>query len=130
MTSLEIQLFGTECADCILPEGTMAIQYVEDEPKVADTYSDDLLDAFKSKASLAHKDINVGSSNYADYSIQPWDIWRVYNLDPWRADIIKRILRTKAIPTKSMTESKLEDLHKIKHICDELIAQLNGEYLD
>jgi len=42
-----------------------------------------------------HRNHNVGSSDYATRKIQPWDIWREYKLDPWRADIVKRILRDK-----------------------------------
>lgn len=26
---------------------------------------------------------NVGSSDYAKYKIQPWDIWLEYKLNPW-----------------------------------------------
>ena len=66
---------------------------------------------------------NVGSSNYAQYSIQPWAIWEEYNLNPWEADIVKRILRTKRIEGKTKEESRLEDLEKILHITKELIRQ-------
>ena len=62
----------------------------------------------------SHREINVGKSNYATKAIQPWDIWKEYNLDPWEADIIKRVLRTKE------GESRREDFQKIKHICDEI----------
>lgn len=58
---------------------------------------------------------NVGTSNYAQKNIQPWDIWVEYNLDPFRADIVKRILRTKE------GDDPVLDLQKIKHICDKLI---------
>lgn len=40
-----------------------------------------------------------------------------YNLNPWDADIIKRILRDKG-------ERRL-DYEKIKHICDERIRQID-----
>ena len=43
---------------------------------------------------------NVGNSNYSKHKIQPWDIWREYNLHPWDAEIAKRILRTKEEPGK------------------------------
>ena len=62
---------------------------------------------------------NVGSSNYADFSIQPWDIWREYDLNPWDADIIKRTLRTKK------GEERVLDYEKIIHICKERIRQIN-----
>ncbi len=38
---------------------------------------------------------NVGKSDYAKCKIQPWDIWLEYNLNPWDADIVKRVLRNK-----------------------------------
>ena len=71
---------------------------------------------------LTHRDTNVGTSNYADMKIQPWDIWRAHDLDPWRADIVKRLLRTKG------EEDPVEDLRKIQHICQELISQLENGY--
>ena len=54
---------------------------------------------------------NVGESDYAKHKIQPYDIWMEYKLDPWRADIIKRVLRTKP-------GQKELDLKKIIHICE------------
>lgn len=60
---------------------------------------------------------NVGKSDYSKHLIQPWSIWRDYDLDPWSADIVKRILRHKE------GESRITDLEEIKHICDELIRQ-------
>lgn len=63
---------------------------------------------------------NVGTSDYAQHNIQPWDIWYEYKLNPWDADIIKRILRNKP------GERRL-DYEKIKHICDERIRQLDLE---
>ena len=38
------------------------------------------------------REYNVGNSDYSKHKIQPWDIWREYNLNPWDADIVKRIL--------------------------------------
>lgn len=70
----------------------------------------------------AHKATNVGTSDYAKHSIQPWDIWREYSLNPWDADIIKRVLRTKE------GDSRKLDYEKIAHICQERISQLDGEY--
>lgn len=60
---------------------------------------------------------NVGESDYSKHYIQPWSIWLDYNLDPWDADIIKRVLRTKS------GESKVADYEKIIHICKEKIRQ-------
>lgn len=64
---------------------------------------------------------NVGKSDYSRHTIQPWSIWLDYDLNPWDADIIKRVLRTKE------TESRIEDYHKIIHICEERIRQLENE---
>ena len=59
---------------------------------------------------------NIGESNYAEMTIQPWDIFKSNpKLNYWECDIIKRIMRTKG--------NRIEDLEKIKHICDELISQ-------
>ena len=64
---------------------------------------------------------NIGASNYATKNIQPWDIWLEYNLNPWDADIIKRVLRTK------MGESRKIEYEKIIHICEERIRQLDSQ---
>lgn len=61
---------------------------------------------------------NVGASDYAKHKIQPWDIWREYNLNPWDADIVKRVLRTKE------TDGRKLDYEKIIHICKERIRQI------
>ena len=62
---------------------------------------------------------NVGASDYSKHVIQPWSIWRDYNLNPWDADIVKRILRTKETDTRKM------DYEKIIHICQERIRQID-----
>lgn len=64
---------------------------------------------------------NVGNSDYSQHTIQPWSIWLDYDLNPWDADIIKRVLRTKE------TESRSSDYEKIIHICEERIRQLENE---
>lgn len=64
---------------------------------------------------------NVGKSDYAKHTIQPWDIWKEYNLNPWDADIVKRVLRTKE------GEPRTVDYEKIIHICKYRIAQLSKE---
>ena len=61
---------------------------------------------------------NVGQSDYSKHEIQPWDIWLEYKLNPWDADIVKRILRTKS------TDSRKLDYEKIIHICKERIRQI------
>lgn len=64
---------------------------------------------------------NVGKSDYAKHAIQPWDIWKEYNLNPWDADIVKRVLRSKE------GEARTLDYEKIIHICEYRIAELSKE---
>lgn len=64
---------------------------------------------------------NVGTSDYSKHNIQPWDIWEEYNLNPWDADIIKRVLRTKE------GDSRVLDYEKIIHICQYRIAALTAD---
>lgn len=92
--------------------------YTEEEGNVV------LKHLFSKDKKANHRAYNVGSSNYAAMNIQPWDIWKDWKLDPWDADIIKRISRTKEIPGKTFEEARIEDYEKIKHICDEKISQL------
>ena len=66
---------------------------------------------------------NVGKSDYSKHAIQPWDIWKEYNLNPWDADIVKRVLRSKE------GEERTLDYEKIIHICKYRIAQLSKEVL-
>lgn len=61
---------------------------------------------------------NVGNSDYSKRKIQPWDIWEEYKLNPWDADIVKRVLRTKE------GESRKLDYEKIIHICKKRIEQI------
>lgn len=64
---------------------------------------------------------NVGKSDYSKHAIQPWDIWKEYNLNPWDADIVKRVLRSKE------GESRMLDYEKIIHICKYRISELSKE---
>lgn len=64
---------------------------------------------------------NVGKSDYAKHKIQPWDIWKEYSLNPWDADIVKRVLRNKE------GEARTLDYEKIIHICKYRIAELSKE---
>lgn len=67
---------------------------------------------------------NVGKSDYAKHRIQPWDIWLEFGLNPWDADIVKRVLRTKE------GEDRKLDYEKIIHVCRERIRQLEAERTD
>lgn len=64
---------------------------------------------------------NVGKSDYSKHAIQPWDIWKEYNLNPWDADIVKRVLRSKE------GEPRTLDYEKIIHICNYRISELSKE---
>lgn len=64
---------------------------------------------------------NVGKSDYAEHAIQPWDIWKEYNLNPWDADIVKRVLRSKE------GEERTLDYEKIIHVCKYRISELSKE---
>lgn len=66
---------------------------------------------------------NVGKSDYSKHAIQPWDIWKEYSLNPWDADIVKRVLRNKE------GEARTLDYEKIIHICEYRIAELSKEVL-
>jgi len=67
---------------------------------------------------------NIGKSDYSKYTIQPWDIFLEYNLNPWDADIIKRVLREKK------GDSRKLDYAKIIHVCQERIRQLELEEIN
>lgn len=67
---------------------------------------------------------NVGKSDYAKHAIQPWEIWKEYNLNPWDADIVKRVLRSKE------GEARTLDYEKIIHICKYRISELSKEVLE
>lgn len=72
---------------------------------------------------------NIGESNYAAHSIQPWDIWSDYpELNAWECDIVKRILRTKGLTAAQKKANKQMDLQKIKHICDYLLEHMDERY--
>lgn len=62
---------------------------------------------------------NVGASDYSQHIIQPYSIWLDYSLNPWDADIIKRVLR------KKEGQDRKEEYEKIIHICEERIRQLD-----
>lgn len=66
---------------------------------------------------------HIGKSDYSRHVIQPWNIWKEYNLNPWDADIVKRVLRTKE------GEERTLDYEKIIHICKYRIAELSKEVL-
>lgn len=120
---------------------TLATYYEEDGPDFEDDTPEEegplgkLEDEMEEEARQAEEDFgqvempmpckanphtfNVGKSDYAQHNIQPWDIWIEYQLNPFDADIIKRVLRRKKGEARAM------DYHKIIHICRERIRQLS-----
>lgn len=98
---------------------------MEQEPN-DDTVNSRLLDedTYKTLMRLGILDTSVrsynrGASDYSKHLIQPWAIWQEYQLNPWDADIVKRILRTK------QGDSRRLDYEKIIHICEERIRQID-----
>ena len=73
---------------------------------------------------------NIGNSNYAKMPVgyQPWDLWKVYHMNPFDADILKRLLRTKIEPGMTPQESRKLDYQKIIHVCQERINQIDEGY--
>ena len=82
----------------------------------------ELYDRLKYLGIISEGDVrssNVGASDYSQKVIQPWSVWLDWNLDPWDADIIKRIARTKEGEPRTLA------YEKIIHICKEKLRQLN-----
>jgi len=67
---------------------------------------------------------NIGESNYSKHKIQPYHIWEEYNLNPWDADIIKRVLRTKKVKGMTKRKARIMDYEKIIHICQYRLSKL------
>ena len=81
---------------------------------------EDVIEAKEPKEAVEDvRSYNVGASDYAKHKIQPWSIWFEYKLNPWDADIIKRVLRDKP------TDGRKLDYEKIIHICKERIRQID-----
>ena len=69
---------------------------------------------------------NIGTSDYSSLGLQPWDVWLAWKLNPWDADIIKRIARTKTEPGMTWQESRKQDYLKIIHVARECIRQIDA----
>lgn len=63
---------------------------------------------------------NAGKSGCPRHRIQPRDIWLEYGLNPWDADIVRRVLRTGEGGDRRL------DYEKIIHACRERIRQLEA----
>ena len=73
---------------------------------------------------------HVGNSNYSQMpkGYQPWDLWKIFHMNPFDADILKRLLRTKTEPGMTPQESRKLDYQKIIHVCQERINQIDEGY--
>ena len=67
------------------------------------------------------RSFNVGASDYHNHVIQPWSIWLEYQLNPFDADIIKRVLR------KKQGENRADEYRKIIHIWQERSRQIEAK---
>ena len=76
------------------------------------------------------RNYNIGNSNYSSMpkGYQPWDLWKIFHMNPFDADILKRLLRTKVETGMTMAESRKLDYQKIIHVCQERINQINEGY--
>ena len=76
------------------------------------------------------RNYNVGSSNNTSMpkEYQPWDLWKIFHMNPFDADILKRLLRTKTEPGMTPQESRKLDYQKIIHVCQERINQIDEGY--
>lgn len=67
-----------------------------------------LVDALKEPKSKANQ-IQYGGDHYHKYGdIQPWDVWSIWNLDPFQATIVRYIVRWK-------DKNGTGDLDKVQH---------------
>jgi hypothetical protein len=72
------------------------------------------VNALKADA-LKVNDIQVGGDHYKKYGdLQPWDIWTLWNLNPFQAAILKYVVRYR-------DKEGVKDLEKAKHFLDKLI---------
>ena len=76
------------------------------------------------------RNYNIGNSNYSSMpkGYQPWDLWKIFHMNPFDADILKRLLRTKIEPGMTPQESRKLDYQKIIHVCQERINQIDEGY--
>ena len=66
------------------------------------------------------RNYNCGASDYSKHKFQSWSFWILFRLNPWDADLTKRVLRIKK------TDGRLLDYKKMKHISLERIRQFQN----
>ena len=115
-----------KCGELIQVDDSTFNDYLNDSGSnfVCSKCAEILLNEYKEQYNeLCANDVrshNVGNSDYSKHKIQPWDIWIEYKLNPFDADIVKRVLRHKKGDTRKM------DYEKIIHICQERIRQIES----
>lgn len=115
-----------KCGELIQVDDSTFNDYLNDSGSnfVCSKCAEILLNEYKEQHNeLCANDVrnhNVGNSDYSKHKIQPWDIWIEYKLNPFDADIVKRVLRHKKGDTRKM------DYEKIIHICQERIRQIES----
>jgi DNA-directed RNA polymerase sigma subunit (sigma70/sigma32) len=126
----------TDDQDEVKPLVKVEYDPVEEHKKAMENISYNLLEAedvhrvmkelgMENNSKSSVRDHNVGCSNYSKHKIQPWDIWEEYKLNPWDADIVKRVLREKK-DGRPATVTRIEDYDKIIHVCQERIRQIQA----
>lgn len=66
--------------------------------------------------SVSARDRQVGGDHYKTKSLQPWDVWDAFELDPYEANAVKYLLRWRK-------KNGVEDLEKAKHYIDAIIER-------
>lgn len=68
------------------------------------------------KAAPAVNAVQVGGEHYKKYGdLQPWDLWTMWNLNPFQAAILKYVVRYR-------DKDGVQDLKKARHFIDKLIS--------
>ena len=115
-TCMETQIALEEVQAEVLAKQMAEVDLSDDYKR---EHFDEMLESAKSEKDSV-RNHNVGTSDYSKHKIQPWDIWIEYKLNPFDADIIKRVLRHKKTDTRKM------DYEKIIHICQERSRQIDS----
>ena len=63
----------------------------------------------------------IGGNHYVKRSIQPWEVWEAYDMNPWEAIALKYLLRHKD------KGKPLEYLKKCKHYLEYLINKMEEQ---
>lgn len=64
---------------------------------------------------MAANERQVGGEHYHKYGqLQPWDLWTLWNLNPFQASILKHVVRYR-------DKNGIQDLEKALHYLEKLI---------